>query len=95
MADAIFRRGDGIIEMNATNSDSTSVTPVPAPVTSIIVTGATAGSFSVKLNHTTFVIITTTLELTKQLFIRMAVNTVELTAEPSGGIAYITLDQMP
>jgi len=95
MALAILRRADGIIEMNATNSDATPLDGIPAPVTSIIVSGATAGSYSVRLNNTTFVILTAAAQLTKQIFVRMSVNEVELVAVPAGGIAYLTLDQMP
>ena len=93
MALAILRNADGIIEMNTTNSDSTPV--VRAPVTSIIVSGATEGSYSVRLNNTTFVIVTAAAQLTKQIFVRMSVNEVELVAVPTGGIVYLTLDQMP
>ena len=93
MALALIRNADGIIEMNTTNSDATSVDRLP--VTSIIVSGATAGSYSVKLNNTTFVIITTAEHLTEQIFVRMSVNTVELVVVPTSGIAYLTLDQMP
>lgn len=93
MALAILKNADGIIEMNSVNNESTSVER--APVTSIIVSGATAGSYSVRLNNTTFVILTASAKLTEQIFIRMSVNEVELVAQPAGGVAYLTLDQMP
>jgi hypothetical protein len=93
MALALLRKADGIIEMNTTNSDSTPVER--APVTSIIVAGANAGSYSVRLNNTTFVIITTAEQLTMQILVRMSVNEVELAVVPTGGIVYLILDQMP
>jgi len=90
----VRRNADGVIELLEVSSGGV-IEGVPAPVVSIIVTGTTEGSYSVRLNNTTFVIVTAASRLTEQIEVRMAVHEVELIAAPSGGIAYLTLDQIP
>lgn len=95
MADVIFNRGDGVIIMDSTNSGPTSFTTIPKPVRYVIVSGSAAGEYQIRLNNTTFSFYTTAECLTKQFCIPLGVNEVELVAEPTGGKAYLILDQMP
>ncbi len=96
MADVLQRHADGVIEMNATNNGPTVIrkSGTALPVESIIVSGGTAGEFQVRLNNTTFSIHTGSADLTKQVFVNMPVNEVQLVAQPTGGSAYLILDQM-
>lgn len=95
MSGVIYRRGDNIILLDNTHKGPTDlrIGKTPAPVTSIIVSGPTAGAYWIKLNNTTFFLYTTAQNLVSQVFIRMGVNEVSLDAVPANGNVYLTLDQ--
>lgn len=89
---AIYHTNDQVIELTA--AESTHVQDKMA-VKSVILSGGTAGEYQLRVGNTTYSIRTTTNHLTVQVDLCRTANEVELVSEPTGGVAYILLEQQP
>lgn len=89
---AIYHSGDQVVELSAAQA---SHTQDKMAIESVIVTGATAGEFQLRIGNTTYSLRTAADVLTRQFIMNRTANEVELVAEPSGGVAYVLLQNKP
>lgn len=89
---AIYHANDQVIELNSANALHEQS---KMAIKSVILTGASAGEFELRIGNTTFSLRTTAETLTVQYDLCRTANEIELVSEPSGGTVYVLLDQEP